>query len=360
MNRSIVRYSFEVFRFIRKPIVILSSILLATLCGLIATNFLSPRNDKHAQTILNKPAFTPHDELYSVHINPGGTGWTVGKFGTILHTRDGGNNWTRQNSGTSKPLTSVSFADESHGFAVGAGGIIFATTDGGQSWQLQSSGTKVHLLEVNSLSTASAFIAGAFGTLLSTRDGGVSWLKHSLSWNSLVPRLILKTGQVEPNLNTVYFVDSKEGWLGGEFGLLLHTRDSGHTWTARRVGADLPQIVSIRFRDRLTGWAVGSRGTLLNTNDGGRTWQEIDAGTKRDLYAVWIDDQQGLIAGQGIVLGTSNGGLDWGNLGSSVGTAWLSGVAGNAGTAVVVGQAGTIRRISLTDRETSQRKAAAP
>jgi photosystem II stability/assembly factor-like uncharacterized protein len=245
---------------------------------------------------------------------------------------------------------------------VGGGGISLAAVDGGQSWQLQDSGTKDHLLEVNALSATSAFVAGAFGTLLSTSDGGVNWIKHSLSWNSLVPRLIRETGPVEPNLNTVYFVDDKEGWLGGEFGLLLHTRDAGYTWTARRFSADFPHIVSVRFRNQLTGWAVGGRGTLLNTNDGGRTWQEIDAGTKKDFYAVWIDGQQGLIAGQGIVLKTSNGGLDWGNLGSSVGTAWLSGVAGNAGTAVVVGQAGTIRRISLigTDGKSSPRKAAAP
>jgi photosystem II stability/assembly factor-like uncharacterized protein len=120
--------------------------------------------------------------------------------------------------------------------------------------------------------------------------------------------------------------------------------------------------VSIRFRDGLTGWAVGARGTVLSTNDGGQTWQQIDTGTERDLYAVWIDRQQGLIAGQGIILQTNNGGLDWGNLGSAIGALWLSGVAGNAGTAVVVGQAGIIRRISLsaTDGKSSQRKATAP
>jgi photosystem II stability/assembly factor-like uncharacterized protein len=357
-----VRAYFQVFRANRKPIVILSGITLATIIGLFATKFSSPQNDKHPQTALNEPALTPHDELYSVHINSSGTGWVVGKFGRILRTPDGGRNWTQQNSGTGKPLTSVSFADDLRGLAVGGGGIIFATADGGQSWQPQNTGTKDHLLEVHVLSATSAFVAGAFGTLLSTRNGGVSWQKHSLAWNDLIPRLILETGQVEPHLNTVYFVDDKEGWLGGEFGLLLHTRDGGHTWIARRFGADFPQIVSLRFLDRRTGWAVGARGTVLNTNDGGKTWQEIDAGTKRDFYAVWIDGQQGLIAGQGIVLKINNGGLERVGLESSLSALWLSGVAGNAGTAVVVGQAGSIRRISLsaTDGKSSQRKATAP
>lgn len=354
-----MRFFFEVFSAKRTHIAILSGIVLTTIFGLFASKFSSSQNDNTSQTVVREPALTPHDELYSVHINQSGTGWAVGKFGTILHTRDGGNSWSRQNSGTSKPLTSISFADDLHGFAVGGGGTILATVDGGQTWQWQDSRTKDHLLEVNALSATSAFVAGAFGALLSTRNGGISWEKHNLAWNRLVPRLILETGQVEPHLNTVHFVDDKEGWLGGEFGLLLHTRDGGHTWTARRFGSDLPQIVSIQFRDRLTGWAVGARGTLLNTSDGGRTWREIDAGTKRDLYAVWIDGQQGLIAGQGIVLKTSNAGSKWQNLESS-NTAWLSGVAGNAEAAVVVGQAGTIRRISLTDGKSSQRKAAAP
>jgi hypothetical protein len=39
------------------------------------------------------------------------TGWAVGDFGTILATRDGGNSWEPQKSGTDKNLGSVHFAD---------------------------------------------------------------------------------------------------------------------------------------------------------------------------------------------------------------------------------------------------------
>ena len=286
----------------------------------------------------------------------------VGKFGKILHTSNSGKNWNAQISGTRKPLTSVSFADELHGFAVGGGGIILTTADGGRTWQVGDSTTKTHLLEVNAPSANRAFIAGSFGTLLSTNDGGVHWTRHSLTWNRLVPRLIHESGQLEPNLNTVYFLDDKEGWLGGEFGLLLHTKDGGSSWNARRFGAGSPQITSVRFRDRLTGWAIGTGGTVLKTNDGGQTWHEIDAGTKKDLYAVWIDGQRGLIVGQGIALQTNNGGLEWRNLDPSNNPTWLSGVSGGADAAVIVGQAGIIRRIHFAsmDNSLSKRKAAAP
>ena len=136
----------------------------------------------------------------------------------------------------------------------------------------------------------------------------------------------------------------------------------GRTWTVQRGGSKLPQIVAIRFRDSLNGWAVGRQGTLLETTDGGRIWREIDAGTKQDLYGIWVDGQHGLIVGQGVISKTNNGGSDWVPVASTPTTLWLSGVTGNGDTAIAVGQAGTIRKISLSEpsQNPSPREATAP
>lgn len=61
----------------------------------------------------------------------GDTGWVVGESGTILHTTDGGNSWSAQNSGTSNWLYSVRFADANTGWAVGEHGTILHTKNGG-------------------------------------------------------------------------------------------------------------------------------------------------------------------------------------------------------------------------------------
>ena len=45
-------------------------------------------------------------------------GWTVGGYGTILKTTDGGTTWTTQSSGTTKYLAGVSFIDENIGTVV--------------------------------------------------------------------------------------------------------------------------------------------------------------------------------------------------------------------------------------------------
>ncbi len=60
-------------------------------------------------------------------------GWAVGRFGTIIHTTDGGNSWTFQTNQATTTLFDVDFSDAQHGIACGQG-IILYTTDGGNTW----------------------------------------------------------------------------------------------------------------------------------------------------------------------------------------------------------------------------------
>ena len=43
-------------------------------------------------------------------------GWAVGENGIVLHTKDGGQRWSKQESGTEETLRSVRFADEKVGW----------------------------------------------------------------------------------------------------------------------------------------------------------------------------------------------------------------------------------------------------
>jgi len=47
------------------------------------------------------------------------TGWAVGDRGTIIHTTDGGQSWTWQESGVSSSLEAVYFRDDMLGFVIG-------------------------------------------------------------------------------------------------------------------------------------------------------------------------------------------------------------------------------------------------
>ena len=289
---------------------------------------------------------TPHDELFAVHIGESERGWVVGKYGLILRTGDGGRSWTVQKAGTTRTLTSVSFANDQRGFAVGSGGLILATIDGGLSWNAQSSPTKNHLLSVYAPSQTKAYAVGAFGTILSTSNGGAMWRKDRLSWENLIPVLIRQAGYLEPNLNAVCFVNPEVGWIVGEFGLVLHTRDGGQTWTLQRHGRDLPELAAVKFRDERIGFAVGQQGTLIKTRDGGKSWVEMKTGTK-GLYGIALSGQGGVIVGDGVVWKTEDGGSNWAQVRSVPPHLWLGGVALKGKKGAAVGQAGTLLRLDL-------------
>ncbi len=99
----------------------------------------------------------------------------VGQRGAIFATRDGGQTWQAQTSGTSDDFYHISFSDALHGWAVGPRDAIFATLDGGKTWQTQSSGTQQGLSAVAFSDAQHGWAVGAKGSLLAATNGGQTW-----------------------------------------------------------------------------------------------------------------------------------------------------------------------------------------
>src|SRR5919106_6808778 len=169
------------------------------------------------------------------------------------------------------------------------------------------------------------------------------------------------------DLNTVYFVDSKRGWVGGDAGFLSRTEDGGASWTRQNVGtkaaindiyfrdkeagfflagnsifitrdngatwnqskifspeefdgADV-ELYSVRFANKKKGWVVGSvskrdrvvDSVLVYTDDGGETWRRQRAPSRLELIHVdFVSDKRGWIVGDGgTILFTRDGGESW-------------------------------------------------
>jgi photosystem II stability/assembly factor-like uncharacterized protein len=67
--------------------------------------------------------------------------WVAGTPGTrVVHSADGGRQWTMADTHQTLPIRGLSFVDDQHGWAVGDLGVILVTADGGQSWQKQRAG----------------------------------------------------------------------------------------------------------------------------------------------------------------------------------------------------------------------------
>jgi photosystem II stability/assembly factor-like uncharacterized protein len=73
------------------------------------------------------------------------------------------------------------------------------------------------------------------------------------------------------NFLDIQFPDTDHGTAVGLNGVILHTTNSGVTWTPQ----SLPGIVSLNgvsFVNANIGWVAGTDGALFHTTDGGASW----------------------------------------------------------------------------------------
>jgi photosystem II stability/assembly factor-like uncharacterized protein len=179
--------------------------------------------------------------------------------------------------------------------------------------------------------------------------------------------LATQAGPPGKDLNTVFFLDGKRGWVGGDNGFLSRTEDGGHSWVKQLVQTKSAindiyfrdkdagfliagnaifathdngmrwtevrrfeprefddaevELYSVRFSSKKKGWVVGSvskrqsviDSILLYTDDAGETWQRQRAPSRLELIHIdFASDKRGWIAGaEGTILATIDGGQTW-------------------------------------------------
>jgi photosystem II stability/assembly factor-like uncharacterized protein len=156
------------------------------------------------------------------------------------------------------------------------------------------------------------WVGGDGGFLSRTDDGGQSWVRQSVSTKAAI--------------NDIYFRDKEAGFfLAGNS--IFVTRDNGTTWTQLKIfageefdGADI-ELYSLRFSSKKKGWAVGSvskrdrvvDSVLVYTDDGGETWRRQRAPSRLELIHIdFVSDKRGWIVGDGgTILFTRDGGQSW-------------------------------------------------
>jgi photosystem II stability/assembly factor-like uncharacterized protein len=237
--------------------------------------------------------------ILGVDIVPGTTqAWTVGQYGLILHSTDGGATWANQLSPTNAQLDCVRFLDPLHGWALG--NEVLYTIDGGITWQKGTrAGSFATLNKVDFVDLLNGWACGT-GTIMRTTDGGRSW------------KAITSPIASPDNISGLDFVDLSHGWVVGASGIIYATSDGGASWAAQ-TNLSIP-YGRLSFVSATEGWA-GENDILLHTTDGGKTWarQTLPAGSFLiDLF--FLDPVHGWEAGfYTAVMATTNGGATWSN-----------------------------------------------
>jgi len=245
-----------------------------------------------APAILHALEMPIFDDLFDVSFPDETHGWACGRWGTVVHTSDGGKSWIRQNSGTDFTLTSIHFVDPQKGWAVGDKGTIIHTSDGGKTWERQESPRLVV-------------------------EGGRKWIGGTITSEKKATPYIYFMG--------VHFVNARKGWIAAERTYILYTEDGGKTW-------------QIQFKDE---------DFILKSVSFCETWQRMGKGLgNAHLFGITVKGKGHIVvAGKGVVRVSFDAGETFKvpRIEPAIKYGWIYGVAprGNSGF-VGVGSGGWI------------------
>lgn len=250
----------------------------------------------------NALATTTSEDLHAVHFIDESTGFIAGDD-HAFKTVDGGNHWAELTLPAGYSFRDLLFLDSQTGFCLGGDGLIFKTTDGGTTWAPK---TPVTLRTMSSIHFPTPQIGYAVGTgygwaYLKTTDGGETWTEIPI--NTPVPNL--------SNLEAVFFTAPDKGFIGGWYlSALVATSNGGSNWISLDDSSE-PQLYAIHFPTEAHGYAVGWHGRILHSTDSGNTWSQQIYDDGISLYAVqFTDENTGFIVGDiGLILKTGNGGV---------------------------------------------------
>lgn len=218
----------------------------------------------------------------------------VGERGIVRLSDDNGNSWRQAQVPVSATLTAVQFVSANTGWAAGHSGVVLHTRDGGENWSVQLDGIKAAELElaaaersgdprqINSAQQVVAdgadkpwlamhfvneregLVTGAYGLTFHTEDGGQTWQ----SWTGRIPN---------PRGMHVYAVTGigHTIYLAGEQGLFVRSRDGGKQFERLETPYEgsFFSLVAVSEQHLLL---AGLRGRLFASEDGGTSFIEQD------------------------------------------------------------------------------------
>ncbi len=229
----------------------------------------------------------------------------VGEAARVLHTTNGGANWTNAMPTAWTELGAypnhIHFFDAQNGIVLGdpvnGNWEIYKTSDGGSTWTP---------------------VTGLPAPLVQPAPNGI-----------------------ETSTPKSTFVKGDNVWFGTKYGRVYRSGDRGLTWSVSETGMTI--VHSLQFQDGMTGFA-NRFGVIKKTIDGGTTWNDhTDLGTMPSYWYSNVPSTNAWVStGWGSIFGTAqsvDGGLTWSSIDASRGrqisfwnntTGYLAGSEGGA------------------------------
>ena len=259
----------------------------------------------------------------------------VGERGIIALSDDNGQTWRQAKVLTSVTLTAVTFPVRDTGWAVGHAGTVLHTTDGGETWTRQLDGVAAARIAYDD--------AQAFAASVGKNDPAAARFISDA-------KLLIDDGPDKPFLD-IHFSNDKEGIIVGAYGLIFHTGDGGNTWHSWMTRVDNPNgfhFYTIQQAGNSI-YLAGEQGLCFRSLDAGKTFQKIDTGYRGSYFASTITDKEMfVIAGmRGNVYGSIDQGATFIRMQVPVPVSIMACLSTEQGVIVLVNQAGQILQNSL-------------
>ena len=255
-------------------------------------------------------------DLVAVFFTSSEKGWVAGDAGYLASTHDGGKSWMQYPLNTTENINEIYFRNDNNGYLV-AGRKMFITRDAGRTWQeirIYRTGEfgsgRPEFLSIRFSDKKRGYVVGSVqrksgkdevvvdSLVMRTEDGGDTWRRIAV-----------------PSKTELFHIDfdgNKNGWIVGDYGLILASADEGNTWSKQESGTTMP-LYNVDFRSSTEGYVVGKQGTILRTENGGSSWTKVDTNFKESLMRVdFADDKIGWAVGySGTILRSTDRGKTW-------------------------------------------------
>lgn len=292
----------------------------------------------------------------------------VGEHGLIIYSDDDGVTWRQANVPVGVSITTIAFATAQEGWAAGAFGVILHTVDGGANWTVQTTGVQVNrlmtataaqfsaadptaesaqtalrragifaaagpdkpFLSILPLSSNDVFVFGAYRMCVKTMDGGKSWADCSLDIGDAISHNLYGAAKIGQSL-----------YLAGEAGMVFRSDNPGGGFSR------LPSPAASTFFGLLAGKAnrllvYGVAGRIFYTDDNGKNWAPANIATDSDVTAGVVLKSGSIlvVTESGNIFVSSDNGANFRMVGRNMGMALFGVVQAADGDAVLIGASG--------------------
>jgi photosystem II stability/assembly factor-like uncharacterized protein len=254
----------------------------------------------------------------------------VGERGHILLSDDNGLNWRQSPVPVSVTLTAVHFPSEKKGWAVGHDGVVLHSLDGGENWTVQFDGAAANQVQFDQLELEVAAKESALSQMTEDEQEEAGIELENLSYALDDARYSLEEGTTNPFLDVV-FLDENIGFIVGAYGMIFRTDDGGDQWQSWYGNIYNPDgfhhnAISASGESL---FMAGEAGMLYRSIDKGQSWENLESPYVGSFFGI-VSNQHGkevvALGLRGNAFRSIDGGDSWQQIETDVETPFSGGV----------------------------------